>query len=158
MKFVPAVILLLLVAALPTSAQVVNDQAVQLVSSGGVLEVTLDVALLESLNKTRIAPAYNGASVGPTIRLKPGDSFKVILKNSLEPGTAFDRELSEYVMDNQNNIDSDANVTIIYNRLSENGNIVSKSAVDSKSLTIISTFLLFESSSDPSSVFFLLRP
>jgi hypothetical protein len=126
MKFVPTVILLWVVAALPTSAQVVNYQAVELVSSGGVLEVTLDVDLLESLNETRIASAYNGASVGPTIRLKPGDSFKVILKNSLEPGTALDRELNEYVMDTQNNIDSDVNVTIIYNRLSKNGNIVSK--------------------------------
>jgi FtsP/CotA-like multicopper oxidase with cupredoxin domain len=127
MKFVPTVILLWVVAALPTSAQVVNYQAVELVSSGGVLEVTLDVDLLESLNGTRIASAYNGASVGPTIRLKPGDSFKVTLKNSLEPGTALDRELSEYLMNPQNNIDSDSNVTIIYNRLSENGNIVSSS-------------------------------
>jgi FtsP/CotA-like multicopper oxidase with cupredoxin domain len=126
MKFLPTVIPLLMAAALPmSSAQVVNYQANELVSSDGVLEVTLDVDLLESLNGTRIASAYNGASIGPTIRLKPGDSFKVILKNSLEPATALDRELSEYVMDTQNNIDSDANVTIIYNRLSENGNIVS---------------------------------
>jgi FtsP/CotA-like multicopper oxidase with cupredoxin domain len=125
MKFLPTVIPLLMAIAMPTSAQVVNYQADELVSTGGLLVVTLDVDLLESLNGTRIASAYNGASIGPTIRLKPGDSFKVILKNSLEPSTALDRELSEYVMDTQNNIDSDANVTIIYNRLSENGNIVS---------------------------------
>jgi FtsP/CotA-like multicopper oxidase with cupredoxin domain len=149
MKFVPTMILLLVVAALPTSAQGVDYQAIELSSSSGVLEVTLDVDLLESLNETCIASAYNGASVGPTIRLKPGDSFKVILKNSLlEPGIALDRELNEYVLDTQNNIDSDVNVTIIYNRLS----------VDSRSLTIIFTSLLFEISSDPSSVFFLLRP
>jgi hypothetical protein len=131
MKFLPIVIPLLVAVAMPTSAQQVakNYQAVELVSSGGVLEVTLNVDLLESLNGTRNAPAYNGASVGPTIRLKPGDMFKVILKNNLEPGTAMDRELSEYVMDPQNSIDSDANVTTIYNRLSENGNIVSSSTV-----------------------------
>jgi hypothetical protein len=135
MKFLPTVIPLLLAVALPTSAQVVNYQPAELVSSEGMLEVTLDVGLLESLNGTRIASAYNGATVGPTIRLKPGDSFKVILKNSLEPGSAMDRELSEYVMD-KNNIDSDANVTTIYNRLSEIGNIVSNSIVplDSRSL------------------------
>jgi FtsP/CotA-like multicopper oxidase with cupredoxin domain len=128
MKLLPTVIPLLVAIAMPTSAQVVNYQADELVSSGGVLEVTLDVDLLESLNGTRIASAYNGASVGPTIRLKPGDSFKLTLTNSLEPGTALDRELSEYLMNPQNNIDSDSNVTIIYNRLSENGNIVSSSS------------------------------
>jgi FtsP/CotA-like multicopper oxidase with cupredoxin domain len=130
MKFLPTVIPLLMAIAMPTSAQVVNYQADELVSTGGLLVVTLDVDLLESLNGTRIASAYNGASIGPTIRLKPGDSFKVILKNSLEPSTALDRELSEYVMDTQNNIDSDANVTIIYNRLSQNGNIVSSTTGD----------------------------
>jgi FtsP/CotA-like multicopper oxidase with cupredoxin domain len=129
MKFLPTVISLLVAAALPTSAQVVNYQPTELVSSGGMLEVTLDVGLLESLNGTRIAPAYNGETVGPTLRLKPGDTFKVILKNSLDPGSALDRELSEYVMDPQNNVDSDANVTTIFNRLSDNGNIVSNSAV-----------------------------
>jgi hypothetical protein len=68
MKFLRTVIPLLVAAAVPTSAQVVNYQPVELVSSGGMLEVTLDVGLLESLNGTRIAPAYNGATVGPTIR------------------------------------------------------------------------------------------
>jgi FtsP/CotA-like multicopper oxidase with cupredoxin domain len=129
MKFLPTVISLLVAVALPTSAQVVNYQPTELVSSGGMLEVTLDVGLLESLNGTRIAPAYNDATVGPTLRLSPGDSFKVILKNSLDPGSALDRELSEYVMDTQNNIDSDVNVTTIFNRLSDNGNIVSNSTV-----------------------------
>jgi FtsP/CotA-like multicopper oxidase with cupredoxin domain len=115
---------------------VVNYQPVELVSSGGMLEVTLDVGLLESLNGTRLAPAYNGETVGPTLRLKPGDSFKVILKNNLEPSSAMDRELSGYVMDIQNNIDSDANVTTIYNRLDTNGNIVSSrtAPVDSRTL------------------------
>jgi hypothetical protein len=127
MKFLPTVIPVLVAVALPTSAQVVNFQPAELVSSGGMLEVTLEVGLLESLNGTRIAPAYNGATVGPTIRLKPGDSFKVTLKNSLEPGSAMDRELSEFVMNPQNGIDSDANVTTIFNRLSTIGNIVSNS-------------------------------
>jgi hypothetical protein len=137
MKFLPTVIPLMVVVAMPTSAQaqvVLNYQPIELVSSGGMLEVTLDVDLLESLNGNRIAPAYNGATVGPTIRLKPGDSFKVILNNNLEPGTDLDRELNEYVMGTQNNIDSDVNVTSIYNRLDENGNIVSNSTVGSRSL------------------------
>jgi FtsP/CotA-like multicopper oxidase with cupredoxin domain len=125
MKFLSTVLPVLVAVALPTSAQVVNYQPVELVSSGGMLEVTLDVGLLESLNGTRLAPAYNGETVGPTLRVKPGDSFKVILKNSLEPGSALDRELNGYVMDIQNNIDFDANVTTIYNRLTTNGNIVS---------------------------------
>jgi FtsP/CotA-like multicopper oxidase with cupredoxin domain len=129
MKFFPSVIPLLVAVALPTSAQVVNYQPVVLVSSGGMLEVTLDVGLLESLNETRVAPAYNGATVGPTIRVRPGDNLKVILKNSLEPGSALDRELNEYIMNEQNSIDSDANVTTIYNRLNTNGNIVSSSTV-----------------------------
>jgi FtsP/CotA-like multicopper oxidase with cupredoxin domain len=82
MKFLSTVLPVLVATALPTAAQVVNYQPVELVSSGGMLEVTLDVGLLESLNGTRLAPAYNGETVGPTLRLKPGDSFKVILKNS----------------------------------------------------------------------------
>jgi hypothetical protein len=127
MKFLPTVFPLLVAIALPTSSAqtIVNFQPVELISTGGLLEVSLDIGLIESLNGTRIAPAYNGGTVGPTIRLKPGDIFKVNLKNSLEPGSAMDRELSGYVMDIQNNIDSDANVTTIYNRLSTNGNIVS---------------------------------
>jgi hypothetical protein len=127
MKFLSTVIPLLIAAAMPTSAQVVNYQPVELVSSNGKLEVTLDVGLLESLNGTRFAPAYNGAPIGPTIRVKPGDSFKVTLNNMLEPGTDLDRELMAYVMSPQNSIDHDVNVTTIYNRLSEIGNIVSNS-------------------------------
>jgi FtsP/CotA-like multicopper oxidase with cupredoxin domain len=136
MKFLSTVLPVLVAVAMPTSAQVVNYQPAELVSSGGMLEVTLDVGLLESLNGTRLAPAYNGETVGPTLRLKPGDSFKVVLKNSLDPGSAMDRELNGYVMDIQNSIDSDANVTTIYNRLSTNGNIVSNrtAPVDSSSL------------------------
>jgi FtsP/CotA-like multicopper oxidase with cupredoxin domain len=136
MKVFPTVIPLLVAVALPTSAQVVNYQPVELVSSGGMLELTLDVGLLESLNGTRLAPAYNGETVGPTLRLNPGDRLKVILKNSLEPGSAMDRELSSYVMDIQNSIDSDANVTTIYNRLSTNGNIVSNRTVQVDSRTL----------------------
>jgi FtsP/CotA-like multicopper oxidase with cupredoxin domain len=136
MKVFPTVIPLLVAVALPTSAQVVNYQPVELVSSGGMLELTLDVGLLESLNGTRLAPAYNGETVGPTLRLNPGDRLKVILKNSLMPGSALDRELSSYVMDIQNSIDSDANVTTIYNRLSTNGNIVSNRTVQVDSRTL----------------------
>jgi FtsP/CotA-like multicopper oxidase with cupredoxin domain len=140
MKFLPTVIPLLVAVAMPTSAQAqvqVNYQPVELVSSGGYLEVTLDVGSVLSLNGTRIASGYNvinGATVGPTIRLKPGEQLKVILNNNLGSATDLDRELNEYVMDTQNNIDSYANVTTIYNRLDENGNIVSNSTVGSRSL------------------------
>lgn len=117
-----------LVASLCSTAESVvpvNYQPEELKSVDGLLDVTLDVAMLESLNGTRIAPAYNGAPVGPTLRVKPGDTLRVKLNNNLEPGTDVDRELYEYVLDPLNDLDekADVNVTIIYNRLDEIGNI-----------------------------------
>jgi FtsP/CotA-like multicopper oxidase with cupredoxin domain len=65
---------------------------------------------------------YNDGPVGPTIRLKPGDTLTVTLENMLSPESDRSRELMRYVMDPQNEIDNLVNVTIIYNRLSEIGN------------------------------------
>jgi Multicopper oxidase len=46
----------------------------------------------------------------------------VPLKNGLRPTTNRTRELMQYVMDPQNEVDNLVNVTIIYNRLDEVGN------------------------------------
>lgn len=131
----PSIALLLLVAlVVPSLAQVVNFQPENLVSVDGLLEVTLNVDRLESLNGTRFAPAYNASPIGPTIRVKPGDTLKVTLNNNLAPGTDLDRELNAYVMDPQNAVDNDVNVTIIYNRLDEIGNVVSTNVERRRSL------------------------
>jgi FtsP/CotA-like multicopper oxidase with cupredoxin domain len=102
---------------------------VELVSSNGGLHVTLDVDMVESLEGIewsetgyRTGPGYNGAAVGPTLRVKPGDKLTVTLNNNLDPSPAHDKELYSYVMDRTSD---DANVTIVYNRLTEIGNIVS---------------------------------
>lgn len=104
-------------------------QPPEVVSSNGFLKVTLNISLLDSLDGiqwsetgVRTAPGYNGASVGPTLRVKPGDTVEVTLNNNLDPSPAIDLELNQYVMDPTSD---DVNVTIIYNRLSEIGNIVS---------------------------------
>jgi FtsP/CotA-like multicopper oxidase with cupredoxin domain len=99
-----------------------NYQPVELVSVDGLLEVTLDVDYIESLNGARIGPGYNGASVGPTLRVKPGDTLSVTLNNNLSPATSLERELLQYVMDPNNAVTNDANVTVIYNRFSAVGN------------------------------------
>ena len=57
--------------------------------------------------------------------MKPGDTVTVTLNNNLAPSPELDRELNAYVMDPANLEDNEANVTVIYNRLSEIGNIVS---------------------------------
>jgi FtsP/CotA-like multicopper oxidase with cupredoxin domain len=89
----------------------------------GRLDVTLQVDMLESLNGTRVAPGYNGAPIGPTLRVKPGDVLAVTLQNNLPAGSSLDRELYNYVMDPVNEANNEANVTIVFNRLAANGNI-----------------------------------
>jgi len=97
-----------------------NQQPIELVSKNGMLDVTLTVDMVLSLNDTRLAPGYNGRSVGPTIRVKPGDTLSVTLVNNLVPSSSLDKELYDYVR----NPDSDEiNATIIYNRLSSSGAI-----------------------------------
>jgi FtsP/CotA-like multicopper oxidase with cupredoxin domain len=85
--------------------------------------VTLDVDYIQSLNGARIGPGYNGAPIGPTLRVKQGDTLSVTLNNNLNPATPLERELHDYVMDPDNAVTNDANVTVIYNRLSAIGNI-----------------------------------
>jgi len=93
------------------------------VSSNGKLDVTLEVAMGTSLNGARTSPLYNGRPVGPTLRVKPGDTLTVNLVNRQEPGTATDRELYEYTTNPRDARDDDVNVTIITNRLSSIGNV-----------------------------------
>ena len=71
---------------------------------------------------TRIAPAFNGAPMGPTLRVKPGDTLKVTLNNLLDPPSAHDLELRDYVYDPTSD---PLNLTIISNRLDQIGNTVS---------------------------------
>lgn len=101
----------------------VNFQAPDLVSSDGFLEVTLNVSFADTLNGKRYSPQFNGGPVGPTLRVKPGDVLNVTLVNSLPPSPERDLELLAYVQDPQNEAENLANVTIVYNRLSEIGNV-----------------------------------
>jgi FtsP/CotA-like multicopper oxidase with cupredoxin domain len=114
------IFLLLLLGSLPwtVAASSNNFQAAEHISKNGFLNVTISIDWLWSLNGTRYAPAYNGAPVGPTLRLKPGDTLTVILINNLEPESEYAKELKTYTSDPTNNR---TNVTIIENRLSEIG-------------------------------------
>ena len=69
--------------------------------SSGRLEVTLTVDWLESVNGTRLAPAYNGEPCGPTLRVSPGDVLVVTLENKIMVSDV-DRALYDYVMDPSN--------------------------------------------------------
>jgi FtsP/CotA-like multicopper oxidase with cupredoxin domain len=109
-----------------------NTQPKEFVSENGQLDVTLNVDLVYSLagipwstTGFRTAPGFNDGAIGPTLRVKPGDNVTVTLNNNLDPSPELDRELNAYVMDPANKDSNDANVTVIYNRLSEIGNIVS---------------------------------
>jgi FtsP/CotA-like multicopper oxidase with cupredoxin domain len=97
-------------------------QPKEIVSENGKLDLTLTVRETTTLNGTRISAMFNDGPVGPTIRLKPGDLLTVTLENELMPESNRTRELMQYVMDPQNEIDNLVNVTIIYNRLDEVGN------------------------------------
>jgi hypothetical protein len=108
----------LLVGAAPTPNQYIS--AGEYASEDGLLEVTLVVDIVTSLDGTRHAPGYNGHPTGPTLRVKPGDTLRVTLENNLEAVTSMDKELYEYVYD----ADSDfVNVSRILNRLDFIGNI-----------------------------------
>lgn len=88
----------------------------ELISENGLLDITLTVDLVTSLNGTRIAPGYNGKSVGPTLRVKPGDTLRVTLINNLDV-TSIDQapevshSLFDYVYDDQSDF---VNVSRIY--------------------------------------------
>jgi len=63
------------------SAPVTNFQAEKIASVDGLFEVKLSVDLLGSFEGSRVAKAYNNATVGPTLRVKPGDKVSVTLEN-----------------------------------------------------------------------------
>ena len=71
----------------------------EIYSKDGLLDTILTVDYLLSLNGTRYAPAYNGKSVGPTFRVKPGDTIRIKLVNNLSPESDIGRELYQYVLD-----------------------------------------------------------
>ena len=92
----------------------------EVASNAGLLDITLTIDWVTSLNGTRVAPGYNGLPVGPTLRVKPGDTLRVTLVNNLPNVTALDRELYEYVFNPNSNY---VNVSSIINRLDSIGNI-----------------------------------
>ena len=71
----------------------------EIYSKDGVLDTMLTVDYLLSLDGTRYAPAYNGKVVGPTFRVKPGDTIRIKLVNNLSPESDIGRELYKYVLD-----------------------------------------------------------
>lgn len=113
---------LLFLQAIPAWAEV-NYQAPVLTSENGILELVLDIEMVGSLNGTRFSPQYNGGPIGPTLRVKPGDTLVVTINNNLDPSPPRDLELLAYIQDPQNEIDDMVNVTKVFNRLSAIGNI-----------------------------------
>jgi FtsP/CotA-like multicopper oxidase with cupredoxin domain len=93
--------------------EALNYQPEILESKDGLLEVTFQVGMVTSLNGDRIGQGYNGKPVGPTLRLKAGDTLRLSLENNLEPNTDVDVELFEYIMTS----DNDANVSTVSHRL-----------------------------------------
>jgi len=89
-------------------------------SVNGLLEATLTVDLVTSLNGTRIGPGYNGGPIGPIFRAKAGDKIKITILNNLEPSSSEDVEFFDFVLDP--NVDETLQ-TIIYNRLTSDGNV-----------------------------------
>jgi FtsP/CotA-like multicopper oxidase with cupredoxin domain len=122
MKGLIKTLVLLWLAPLLVGAASLPDE---LISENGRLDVTLTVDLVTSLNGTRIAPGYNGKPVGPTLRVKPGDTLRVTLVNNLD-ATSVDqapevsRALFEYVYNDKSDF---VNVSRIYNRLDFIGNV-----------------------------------
>jgi FtsP/CotA-like multicopper oxidase with cupredoxin domain len=94
--------------------------AMEYTSENGVLEVLLNVSQILSLDGTRRSPVYNGYPVGPTLRVKPGDTVMVQFNNMLSPGSDLDRELYAYLMNPESDF---VNTTIISNRLDDIGNV-----------------------------------
>ena len=86
------------------------------------MDVTLDVVMSTSLDGRRVSPSYNGNPIGPTLRVKAGDTLAVTLNNKLPPGSDLDRGLYAYTHDPKNEILNYVNLTKIFNRLDEFGN------------------------------------
>jgi FtsP/CotA-like multicopper oxidase with cupredoxin domain len=118
----PLLVALLAAAALlpeKSSAASRPDCYEELASENGVLTVDLNVTLEVSLDGIRTSPQYNKCGVGPTLRVKPGDTLVVNLHNNLPAGSDLDVEL--YQVTHDPNSDP-VNRTIIANRLSLVGN------------------------------------
>lgn len=98
------------------------SQPDEISSVNGKLAVTLDLNYAVTLDGRRISAVYNGKPIGPTLRVSPGDTVSVTLKNSLPPVSDLDRELYAYTHDKANE-QQVANFTSIYNRLSLIGNV-----------------------------------
>ena len=110
--------LLLSLLAAPVAQAVDFPAAADIIrSSDGVLDVTLTVSEVVSLNGSRVAPGYNGKAVGPTLVADPGDKVKITLVNDLPPASASSRKLYEYVLDEEAFLEDPNAQTIIYNRL-----------------------------------------
>jgi FtsP/CotA-like multicopper oxidase with cupredoxin domain len=122
MKGLMKALVLLWLAPLLIGAASLPDE---LISDNGLLDVTLTVDLVTSLNGTRIAAGYNGKPVGPTLRVKPGDTLRVTLVNNLD-ATSMDhapevsRSLYYYIYNDKSDF---VNVSRIYNRLDFIGNL-----------------------------------
>ena len=99
--------------------------APETLSSGdtGKLDVTLTVDVATTMDGKRTSAVYNNSPMGPTLRVKPGDTLTVTLVNNLPKATSVDRELYDYVYDEQHEMNDFVNTTIIYNRLDEIGNL-----------------------------------
>jgi len=96
-------------------------QPEEFISKDGKLDVTLEVDWVTSVNGTRVAPGYNGNAMGPTIRVKPGDSVSITLKNNLDHISSQERELLDYVYNPESEVLNELNVTIVYNSLTSEG-------------------------------------
>ena len=92
-------------------------------SVDGKLDVTLTVDIGTTINGKRTSAIFNNKPMGPTLRVKPGDTLTVTLQNNLPTSTPLDRELYNYIQDEQNEINDPINMTIIYNRLDDIGNL-----------------------------------
>lgn len=115
MSFTQKIALLGILVASSTST---NYQPDSLSSTNNALDVTLNIAMVTSLNGTRVAPGYNGSPTGPTLRVKPGDLLTVTLVNNLEPGSELDTELYEYTQDSSVDAMNRTIVSLIFNLIS----------------------------------------
>lgn len=70
----------------PAAAQAATPAAEEYVSKDGVLQATLSVSRqpIDISGTSVIATVYNGAFVGPTLRVRPGDQLRLSLVNELD--------------------------------------------------------------------------
>lgn len=75
---------------LPTGTALTNQQPDDLASANGKLDVTLTAAetMVPFGSSSRWAMTYNGSTVGPTLRVHPGDQLTITLVNDLAEETS----------------------------------------------------------------------